>query len=216
MKAFIKGRWFPLVIAIVGILVIAFVMALFGWRITYAPELETSWECVSAIASVAGAVGTVAAVWFAIRVADKQNKIALFEKRYAVYDALRHCITFSNSMIDNTIDYSDLLSIQHMIIASFGYCAVIEAKTADALVKECTKYVLDVKEQLDSATFLFNCNADIYTRKIADELVWIIFPLFDSDTRKKHCQSYQKEVAKMEQELLPQIKKELSLRKRII
>lgn len=156
------------------------------------------------------------AIWFAIRVADKQNKIALFEKRYAVYDTLLHCITFSNGINDNTIDYSNLLSIQSMIIVSFGYCPVIEAKTADALEKECTKYVLDVKGKLDSAAFLFNCNADIYTRKIADELVWIIFPLFDPDTRKKHCENYQKEVEKMKQELLPQIKKELSLRKRII
>lgn len=216
MKNFIKGRWFPLIVAIVVVAVVAFIMALFGWRITYAPELETSWECVSAIASLIGAVGTVAAVWFAIRVADKQNKIALFEKRYAVYDSLRHCITFSNGMINNPVDYSNLLSIQSMIIASFSYCPVLEAKTADALVKECTKYVLDTKEQLDSAAFLFNCNADIYTRKIANELVWIIFPKFDSDTRKKHCESYQKEVAKMEQELLPQIKQELSLRKKYI
>lgn len=76
MKNFIKGRWFPLLLAILMVAVAAFVMALFGWRVTYAPELETSWACVSAIASLIGAVGTVAAVWFAVLSSDKQNKLS--------------------------------------------------------------------------------------------------------------------------------------------
>lgn len=211
MKAFIKGRWFPLVVAVVGTVIIAFVMAWFGWRITYAPELETSWECVSAIASVAGAVGTVSAVWFAIRVADKQNKIALFEKRYAVYDILLHCISFSNSIRDNS-DNSDISSIRSLFIVSFSYHPIIEDGSDKALFKECTKYAMDAKDKLDTASFLFNCNTDTYANSIICALFNLIFSGVNSETREIYCN----EVEKMKEELLPQIKQELSLRKRII
>lgn len=146
MKAFIKGRWFPLVIAIVGILVIAFVMALFGWRITYAPELETSWECVSAIASVASAVGTVAAVWFAIRVpkkiAEEQNRIELFEKRYQVYNALfkfnilAHAILEYSQTSEQAINFFDAFSSSGI---SFG----MKIKSTDKEKREERQKVFD-------------------------------------------------------------------------
>ena len=89
MKKFIQGRWFPLAVAILIVVAMAFVMALFGWRITYAPELENSWDAVSAVAAWVGACASFVAIWFAIQVpkkiAEQQNKIALFEKRYAVF-----------------------------------------------------------------------------------------------------------------------------------
>ena len=85
MKKFIKGRWFPLVIAIIVVTAVAFIMALFGWRISYAPGLENSWDAVSAVAAWAGVFSSFIAIWFAIQVpkkiAEQQNKIALFEKR---------------------------------------------------------------------------------------------------------------------------------------
>lgn len=76
MKNFIKGRWFPLTIVILIVATVAIVMALFGWRITYAPELESSWDAISAVASWIGAIGTVAAVWFAVLSSNKQSKLS--------------------------------------------------------------------------------------------------------------------------------------------
>ena len=52
LKKFIKGRWFPLSVAVVIALIVIIGMVLFGWRITYAPELENSWEATSAVASI--------------------------------------------------------------------------------------------------------------------------------------------------------------------
>ena len=89
MKNFIKGRWFPLLVTILVVAAVAFVMALFGWRITYAPELENDWNAISAVATwtetivaVVSVIASFSAVWFAIRVpkkiAEQQNKIALF------------------------------------------------------------------------------------------------------------------------------------------
>ena len=82
LKKFIKGRWFPLIVAIGITAVVAFMMALFGWRITYAPRLENSWDAVSAVAAWAGVFSSFIAIWFAIKVtkkiAEHQDKIALF------------------------------------------------------------------------------------------------------------------------------------------
>lgn len=75
MKNFIKGRWFPILVAILIVAVVAFVMALFGWRITYAPELENSWDALSAVGSLLGAIGTIAAVWFAVISTIRQEKL---------------------------------------------------------------------------------------------------------------------------------------------
>ena len=51
MKNFIKGRWFPLVVAIIAFVAIGTIMMLLGWRITYAPTLENSWDAISAVAT---------------------------------------------------------------------------------------------------------------------------------------------------------------------
>ena len=83
MKNFIKGRWFPLLVGIIVFVTVAFVMAKFGWRITYVPELENSWDAISAVASWASALVSLLAVWAAIqipkKIADEQNNVA--EKR---------------------------------------------------------------------------------------------------------------------------------------
>lgn len=92
MKKFIKKRWFPLVVVIIGILVIGLILFLCGFRITYAPELDNSWEAVSAVASwvsvIMSFLAVMAAVWIPKRIADRQDKIALFEKRYELYYVL--------------------------------------------------------------------------------------------------------------------------------
>ncbi|OUN11552.1 hypothetical protein B5G38_15410 [Gemmiger sp. An87] len=99
MLKFTKGRWFPLILTtaiLVLAAIIVLIMALFGWRFTYAPELENSWNAISSVAAwtgtiigLSGVVASFLAVWFAIQVpkkiADRQDKIALFEKRYECF-----------------------------------------------------------------------------------------------------------------------------------
>ena len=80
LKAFIRGRWFPVVVVIIIIAAIAFLMFLLGFRVTYAPKLENSWDAISTFADWVGAIGTILAFFFVIKVVSKQNKIALFEK----------------------------------------------------------------------------------------------------------------------------------------
>ncbi len=114
MKKFINGRWFPLAVVSVVVLIFAFVLFLCGFRITYAPELENSWDAISACAAWAGAIGSVAAVFSAIYVANRQNKIALFEKRYQIYTSIFKIMqvtekiwSVGSSDISNTLHFFD-------------------------------------------------------------------------------------------------------------
>lgn len=73
-----------------------------GFRITYAPKLENSWTAVSACAAWAGAIATTAAVFTAIwipkRIADRQDKIALFEKRFECYSEIQKLLGCANRL----------------------------------------------------------------------------------------------------------------------
>ena len=113
MKNFIKGRWFPLAVAVSAVLVIALFLFFCGFRITYAPELESSWDAISSVAAWAGVFASVFAIIFAIcvpkRIADRQDRIALFEKRYDAYSSLLTLQMFSDAMDkdyfkDNALD----------------------------------------------------------------------------------------------------------------
>lgn len=102
MKKFIKGRWFPFSLLLAGLVVVLLVGLWRGFRITYSPTLENSWSAISGVAdwvgiivSILSAIASFMAVWYAIRVADKQNQIALFEKRYELYTIVNYCRTFS-------------------------------------------------------------------------------------------------------------------------
>lgn len=73
-------------------LVFLLLMYQMGFRITYAPDLENSWNAISGTASWVSAIASFLAVWSAIQVpkkiAERQIKVDLFEKRYRVYRTL--------------------------------------------------------------------------------------------------------------------------------
>ena len=125
---FVRGRWFPL-LCFVPLFVIVFVVAgLCGFRITYASELETSWDAVSAVAAWAAVIvavlsagASVGAIWAAIRVpqkiADRQDKIALFEKRYKCYIAVQTLLVCGKQI---SMDGKTPLDIQKYMMMYFG------------------------------------------------------------------------------------------------
>lgn len=95
-RNWIKGI---LVFLCIGGCVVVISMACAGWRIVYAPELEPDWDSISAVSSLISAVGTVAAVWSAVQVpqkiANRQDKIALYEKRINAFHAMEELKEFS-------------------------------------------------------------------------------------------------------------------------
>lgn len=125
MKKFVKGRWFPLIAVAIAAVIAALVMALFGWKLTYAPDLENSWDAISAFAAWTGVIMSFLAVLVAGYVAlkqieisriqadisDKQNKIALFDKRFSVYETSRKCVYTANRISEIAENLDDVYDI---------------------------------------------------------------------------------------------------------
>lgn len=104
MKSLVESKWFPLVVALLVLIIGIAVAFCCGFRITYAPELENSWEAISAVASWAGVAVSAVAVWAAVqipkKIADQQNKIALVNSRLEIIDLVEK-IASAISMIHN-------------------------------------------------------------------------------------------------------------------
>ena len=115
MMKFIKRKWFPSVAVLAGILVVASILFFCGFRITYAPELENSWDAISAVAAWAGVIASFIAIWFAIQVpkkiADRQDRIALFEKRIACFAMLE----LQRNLYFSIKDEIDVENIKHSV-----------------------------------------------------------------------------------------------------
>ena len=116
MKKFIKGRWFCLVVAIIAFVAIGTIMMLLGWRITYAPTLENSWDAISAVAAWVGAVGTIVVLWYnhrsislTQRSVQQAINLQLYEKRLELYTALSRNDAFKDTPLEVKIVYSDII-----------------------------------------------------------------------------------------------------------
>lgn len=91
------------------VLIVVFILWIIGFRITYAPTLENSWDAISGIAawfgvgvSIISVGASLAAVWAAIQVpkeiATKQDAIALFEKRFDCYTTIQNLLVCASQM----------------------------------------------------------------------------------------------------------------------
>ena len=110
-KRFISSKWFPLAVACVVLLAVLVIAFLLGFRITYAPELENSWEAISGVATwaevivaIISVIASFMAVWYAIRVpqkiAERQDRIALFEKRCECYTIVQSLLVCASQLMD--------------------------------------------------------------------------------------------------------------------
>lgn len=198
MKNFIKRRWFPLVVAIFIVAAVAFIMALFGWRITYAPELANDWDAISAVATwievlvaITSAIASFLAVWFAIQVprkiAKQQDKIALFEKRYRLYTLLLSCQTFALA----------LKAAENMQDARKVFLLTYYSGNEDIKKWDDTGYIsvcyLKVIQELSLSEFLFCPEISNGVLSIVKEMSCCLndwFQLEDQSTFEKHKKDY--------------------------
>ena len=216
MKNFIKGRWFPLIVAILIVAIVAFVMALFGWRITYVPGLENSWEAISAVAAWAGAIGTVAAVFSAIYVANRQNRIALFEKRYKVYNEICNCGTFSYALkLANSKEDISMIFLTTFEGKSLINDLTLNENSVERMRLHCNAVIRsrELLVTLKESKFLFTQAPWFfqYIESMAEKLMLLLTPLSmdDTDLSKQkaefvsmiHSETYNKVLRQMEKEL---------------
>ena len=157
-KQFISSRWCPLAVAGVALLAVLVIAFLLGFRITYAPEIENSWDAVSCMAawigvvvSIISVVASFMAVWYAVRVADKQNRIALFEKRYELYNIIMSCRVFAR-MLEMTTTRAD---IKVYFLTVFCDLPIVDKINNTPFIRMKYIYILDKLKQSD---FLFGDN----------------------------------------------------------
>jgi|GEM_PF-3825032 len=118
MKEKIKAWWKQpikrgyVVGAVVCVVLLISIFLLLGFRITYSPDLDNRWDVISAVSGWVGAVGSIAAVWAAVqipkKIADRQDKIALFEKRVEAYEVVSETFAFSWRLVTALIDECEL------------------------------------------------------------------------------------------------------------
>ena len=142
-----------IVVAVVGLLLFGLLLYCIGYRIVYPEQFETSWDAVSSFAawtgilvSIASAVASFMAVWYAIRVADKQNKIALFEKRYECYMIIKNVVDVSNWVKCSSSYY-------HVYLGFYRLVRPLEENMMDSL--DLAFYYSKLEEKVLCSIFLF-------------------------------------------------------------
>lgn len=138
-----QTHWSLIKLFLLGGLVI--LLYKYGFRITYDPTLINDWSAISACASWFGAIASAGALWVAIhipkKIAEQQNKIALFDKRYIAHDALAYILAVVKQIADGTAKDMD---------PKFYLDTVVEKYKSISIVKEISS------DCTDSADFLFD------------------------------------------------------------
>lgn len=119
MKDLAKKRWFVFVLgilfAVVLLLIFSLILYCNGYRIVYPEQFETSWDAVSGFAawfgvavSIVSVGASLAAVWAAIQVpkkiAEKQDAVSLFEKRFDCYNIIQKLLACGAYMANAKIN----------------------------------------------------------------------------------------------------------------
>lgn len=161
MRKFVAGRWFPLALVLLIIGLILTSGFLFGFRITYAPDLNNHWDAISGVAAWVGTIGTVGAIFAAIWVADRQNKIALFEKRYENYIIIQKLLACA-------LQLEDINTNKGVQVAFRIYLDAPQNIHKNKSVYEMIVELLQMQSILLSGEFLFlNYNAELAKKIVA-------------------------------------------------
>lgn len=220
LNQFKKTRWFPLAVALLIIGAGIVFALLLGFRITYAPALENSWGAVSGVAewfgvfaSVASAIASFMAVRYAIRVADKQNQITLFEKRFEIYVLYADCRTFAKKL-DYSIPRRDVYKKfmeSFYLEETFG---VSDEKLYDIDPVMIIKRGFNINEQMLSAIFLFDKEIGLRMANVAGKMSDVILMKYDEDNEEERNLIIQafKDAARDDEDLTDKIETILSLK----
>lgn len=158
-----------------------------GFRITYAPNLENSWDAISACAGWAGAIASAIAILVAIdiprRIAEQQNNISLFDKRYSAFNALSFLVSVVNPIIegkvkdnnhsfylDNIAETFDSVSITREVVSGCKDPASVYVRLIFEAGK--VKYLFELEEMDAVLEFLLAVDqyiTDVHKDESADE-----------------------------------------------
>ena len=202
----------PLWVIGIILLVVAF-LAMVGFRITYAPDLENSWSAISAVASWAGVTATIAAIIVAIqipqKIADNQNKIALFDKRYKLYDTIMRLVSFSQFIETMGRDKLSTEDVQVLFVALFSN-APIKTSLKETLNYERTSFFMNAVMDIQKGAPLFDMDIESDLSALVMSLMKIIYDINNQteiDEISKHIEA----AKKVDRCILRKIKKTLQV-----
>lgn len=202
-------------------LFLMFLMYQMGFRITYPSDLENSWNAISAtaswmsvIVSVLGVIASFCAVWYAIQISDKQNKIALFEKRYSVYKTFSDCQDFSNHLM-----YTSTNSVKYTMHVKKCFCSVffnIKKDGAAFTDEEILIKGTEINQKLTESKFLYSPQIYDYIIDIGKSIGLVVAAIVSNDIQasKSFTKQYCKKVGSSEFDvILNKMEQELNLTK---
>lgn len=207
-KKIIKKPILWIALALLAIFIFLYIT---GFRITYAPNLKNDWDAISGSAAWASVLLSFAAICAAIyvpyKVANDQNKISLFEKRYAVYIQLEKCVIYGDILKFNlgnigpkTIDF---LFLKTFLDDTIGL--------KDIAQDRIDKLFYDVWNKIKQSEFLFD-------KKSSDEIVALSKALFDlmasldrENNVEEKAEIYATQSEIIKEKIMPHIREQLKL-----
>ena len=157
-----------------------------GFRIVYDPNLVNDWDAISAFASWFGAIASAGALLVAIHIpkviAEQQNKIALFDKRYNTCDALLFLLTVVKNIVEGTMKEMEPKLFLDTIAGTYKSVSIVGEITSNCnelsdiyvrLIFEAGKigYLFEIAELKDILDFLKSTDryiSDVYKGKPGD------------------------------------------------
>ena len=100
---------------IIALLVLVIAVAFCVGAVITSKQKDIIWNVIDSIVSVISAVGTVGAIIAAIWVADRQNKITLFEKRYECFQFYEECIVLYKQLLSKPLGVVIEVQCCHML-----------------------------------------------------------------------------------------------------
>lgn len=206
-----KKLIFPALLLVLVIFIV--ILYKLGFRITYAPKLENSWNAVSAVATCVGVLASFIAIWFAIQVpnkiAEQQNKIALLEKRLEFYNAIKRCIFLGEccKIFEQLGGYRIFLI---SFISALNYGPVSADDDDQKIFLHLWMLIQDIKQAIEMGRFLFDFDLNTDMEKMLYNLEQMSLTYSD-DSFKIFQESYIEYVNKIKEKDLPLIEKAIML-----
>lgn len=148
-----------LIICIAVVLMVVLILFLLGFRIIYNPNLENSWDAISAIATWVSVIVSGLALLVAIHIpkiiASKQNKIALFERRHEYYIVFCRCIAYAE-MINQDFSKSQLRETYVVMLSD----NITADRSVESINYTLTPLRYKTVSTMSQGSFLFDFNTD--------------------------------------------------------
>ena len=166
-----KLQWILLGVFLIE-LILVIVLWFCGFRITYSPTLENNWEAISACAAWAAVFVSGLAIWYAIQVpkkiAEEQNKISLFEKRYEFYIAFCKCVSFAETIKDINDNHA---ARKHFYLMLNDNLTVCDDEAINSII---TPMQMKLVSTLEQGTYLFNIEMDEILQAVLNDMVVVL------------------------------------------